>query len=73
MMSLKQLHKLDAKVNSIVTSGFVLKTKYDTDISELENKILDTCGLVKRLIMIIRFLKYKVKFLMLLILEKKLH
>ena len=73
MMSLKQLHKLDAKVNSIVTSGFVLKTKYDTDISELENKIPDTCGLVKRLIMIIRFLKYKVKFLMLLILEKKLH
>ena len=48
MMSLKQLNKLDAKVNSIVTSGFVLKTKYDTDISELENKILDTSGLVKK-------------------------
>ena len=66
-------HKLVSKVNATDTSGFVLKTKYDTDISELENKIPDTCGLVKRLIMIIRFLKYKVKFLMLLILEKKLH
>ena len=34
--------KLIAKVNSIDTSGFVLKTKYDRDKSELENKILDT-------------------------------
>ena len=31
--------KLVAKVNNIDTSGFVLKTKYDTDKSELENKI----------------------------------
>ena len=36
------------KVNSIYTTGFVLKTNYDTDKSELENKIFDTCGLVKR-------------------------
>ena len=36
------------KVNSIYTTGFVLKTNYDTDKSELENKIPDTCGLVKR-------------------------
>ena len=27
---------------------FVLKTKYDTDTSELENKIPDTSGLVKK-------------------------
>ena len=40
--------KLVAKVNSIDTSGFVLKTKYDTDQSELENKISDTSGLVKK-------------------------
>ena len=40
--------KLVAKVNSINTSGFVLKTKYDTDKSELENKIPDTSGLVKK-------------------------
>ena len=30
-------NKLVAKVNNIDTSGFVLKTKYDTDKSELEN------------------------------------
>ena len=40
--------KLVAKVNNIDTSGFVLKTKYDTDKSELENKIADTGGLVKK-------------------------
>ena len=40
--------KLVAKVNSIDTSGFVLKTKYDTDKSELKNKIPDTSGLVKK-------------------------
>ena len=36
-----------AKVNNIDTTRFVLKTKYDTDKSELENKITDTSGLVK--------------------------
>ena len=40
--------KLVAKVNSIDTSRFVLKTKYDTDKSELENEIPDTSGLVKK-------------------------
>ena len=40
--------KLVAKVNSFDTAGFVLKTKYDTDKSELENKIPDTSGLVKK-------------------------
>ena len=40
-------HKLVAKVNNIDTSGFVLKTKYDTDKSKYENKIPDTSGLVK--------------------------
>ena len=41
--------KLVAKVNSIDTSGFVLKTKYDTDKSELENKILDVTDFVKKI------------------------
>ena len=36
--------KLVAKVNSIDTSILVLKTKYDTDKKELENRILDTNG-----------------------------
>ena len=40
--------KLVAKVDNIDTSGFVLKTKYDTDKSELENKIPDTTGLLKK-------------------------
>ena len=40
--------KLVAKVDNIDTSGFVLKTKYDTDKSILENKIPDTGGLVKK-------------------------
>ena len=40
--------KLVAKVNNVDTSRFVFKTKYDTDKSELENKISDTSGLVKK-------------------------
>ena len=39
--------KLVAKVNNFNTSTFVLETEYDTDKSELENKIPDTSGLVK--------------------------
>ena len=41
-------NKLVTKVNNIDTSGFALKTKYDTDKLELENKIPDTSGLVKK-------------------------
>ena len=33
--------KLVPKVNDIDISGFVLKTKYDTDKSDLENKVND--------------------------------
>ena len=40
--------KLVAKVNSSDTSRFVLKTKNDTDKSELKNKIPDASGLVKK-------------------------
>ena len=35
-------------VNNNDTSGFVLKTKYDTDKIELKTKISDTSGLVKK-------------------------
>ena len=41
-------NKLVTKVDNIDTSGFVLKTKYDTDKSELENKIPDVSNLVKK-------------------------
>ena len=33
--------KLVAKVNNIDTSGFVLKTKYNSDKSNLEKKVSD--------------------------------
>ena len=38
----KLYDKLVAKEDNIDTSGFVLKTKYDTDKSDLEKKISDT-------------------------------
>ena len=40
--------ELVAKVNSIDTSTFVLKNKYDTDKSELKTKISDTSRLLKK-------------------------
>ena len=47
-MFLKRLYgKLAAKVNSIETCWFILKAKYDTDKSDLENKITDVSNLVK--------------------------
>ena len=41
-------NKLVAKVDDIDTSDFVLKAKYNTGKTELENKIPDTRGLVKK-------------------------
>ena len=40
--------KLAAKVNYIDTSAFVLKTKYQTDKTELEKKIPDVTNFVKK-------------------------
>ena len=40
--------KLVAKVNSVDTGAFVLKTRNYTDKSQLENKTRDTSGLVKK-------------------------
>ena len=39
--------KLVTKKNNIDTSDFVLKTKYDTDKTELENKCPNISNLVK--------------------------
>ena len=48
-MLLKKLYdELVAKINSIDTSAFVLKTKYDTAKTELEKKIPDTSDHVKK-------------------------
>ena len=40
--------KLVAKVNNIDTSDFLLKTKYQTNKTELENKIPDLSNLIKK-------------------------
>ena len=48
MRLLKRLYdKLVAKVNNIDTSGFVLKTKYNADKTELEKKFLIPVRLLK--------------------------
>ena len=41
-------NKLATKVNNIDTSAFVLKTKYQTDKTELEKKIPDITDFVKK-------------------------
>ena len=43
-----EYNKLVTKVNNIDTSDFVLKTNYNTKITELENKIPDTTNLAKK-------------------------
>ena len=43
-----EYNKLVTKVSNIDTSDFVLKTKYSTDKTELENKIPNISGLVKK-------------------------
>ena len=40
--------KLAAKVNNVDTSAFVLESKYQTDKTELENKIPDVNDFVKK-------------------------
>ena len=64
--------KLVAKVNAIPlnnidTSKFVLKTKYDIDKSQLENKIPDTSGLAKKIDCDSKISEIEGKFLMLVV------
>ena len=49
--------RLVAKVNNIDTNNFVLKTKYDTDKTQLENKLLTLMVLLKKQIIILKLLK----------------
>ena len=60
-------NELLAKVDNINTSGFVLKTKYDTDKPELENNTPDTSGLVKKTDYNTKITELKKKFLILVI------
>ena len=53
--------KLVAKVNSIDTNSFVLKTTYNTDKTELENKIPDTSGLVRKRITMLKLPQWRLK------------
>ena len=67
-------YKLVAKVNSVDASAFVLKTNYDTDKTELEKKIPDTSGLVKKnQITISKSLKQRVKYQVLAVQLQMLH
>ena len=59
-------------LSSIDTSHFVLKTKYNTGKTELEQKIPDTSDLVKKIAMQ-KLLRQRVKFLILLTQQQKLH
>ena len=52
--------KLVAKINSIAASGLFLKTKYDTDKSDLEKKFLILVALLKRLKSLKWWVKYQV-------------
>ena len=55
--------KLVAKVNNIDTNDFVFKTKYNTDKTELENKIPNVTNFVKKR----KFTELEKKFLILVI------
>ena len=61
--------KLVAKVNNIDTSWFVLKTKYNTDKSELENKIPDRSGLVKKQIITLNLPKLKIRLIIIIMIN----
>ena len=65
-------NKLAAKVDNIDTSGFVLKTKYNTKITELENKIPHTSGLVKKTNYNTKITELENKTLILVVFLKKL-
>ena len=75
MMLLKKTvyDKLVAKVNSIDTSGFVLKTQYETDKSEIENKIPNTSGFVKKIDYNAKITEIEIEFQMLVVQQQKLH
>ena len=65
--------KLVAKVNNIDTSGFVLKTKYETDKSDLEQKFLIPVVLLERQIIMVKLLKCKIKYQVLVVYLQLLH
>ena len=70
MLLKKAVHeKLAAIVNNIVTNEFVLKTKYQTDKTELEKKISNVTDFIKKQ----NSLNQKTKFQTLVIQQQKPH
>ena len=65
--------KLVAKVNNIDTKGFVFKTKYHADKSDLEKKISDTKELLRNQIIMLKLLKQKIKYQLLVVQLQMLH
>ena len=65
--------KLVAKVNNIDSSGFVLKTKYDAVKSSIRKSMIQTKkvtnikALVKKQILMLKLLKKKTKYLVLMV------
>ena len=66
--------KLVAKVNNIDTTGLILKTKYQTNKSNLEKiisyadkTIPDTSGIVQKQILMLKLVKNKTKYLILVV------
>ena len=56
-------------MNNIDTSWFVLKTKYNTGKSELENKIPDRSGLVKKQIITLNLPKLKIRLIIIIMIN----
>ena len=65
--------KLVAKVNNTDTSGFVLKPKYDADKTELKKKFLILVTLLKNQIIMIKLVKQKEKYQVLVVYLQLLH
>ena len=69
-----EYNKLFTKANNVDTTGFALKAKYDTDksgyekkISDGDKKIPDTSNLVTKQIIVLKLMKYRVKYLILVV------
>ena len=74
MRLLRRLYdKLVAKVNNIDTSGFVLKTKYNTDKTESEKKFLILVILLKNEITMLKLVNLKIKYKLLVVWLQLLH
>ena len=68
-----EYNKLVNKVNNIDTSRFILKTKYDADKIELEKKIPDTSNLIENQTIILKLVKQKIEYQVLVTQQQLLH